>query len=118
MKDRKHISRIFGLLMSMIMLTAVFSKSIAGSIVLQEQVAASTSDDSDDSDKQTVVSELSYQVVIPSHAFVFDADIVLPPAPSSVVLVETSEVKSVFKGIFRHSYFEKLFEHHIAINAP
>lgn len=100
------------------MLMAVCSRSIASTLLIQEHVAASTSDDSEESDEQTEVSELSYQVVIPSHAFVFDADIVLPPAPSSVVLVESSEVKSVFKGIFRHSYFEKLFEHHIAINAP
>lgn len=124
MKKTSYISRSFGLLMFiMVVLTSVFGKQIYHRHSSETPVAVKHSD-SDKSDKkeqtkdQTVVREVSLEVVVPSHAFDFGHYAIVVPLPQIIyVMVETS-VKTITKPFYRLSFFEKLYEHHIAPNAP
>ncbi|WP_341226614.1 hypothetical protein [uncultured Arcticibacterium sp.] len=118
MKENRLIIRAFGIFMSIFMLTAVLSKSLLGTQVLTD-VSISTDQNSDDSDEEeTYFSELSSEVVIPSNAFSFNSDLVFLLSPTVKFLPLSDVVSNFIKPIFKHSYFDKLFELHIAINAP
>lgn len=107
----------------MVVVTSVMGKQIYHAHsnqapVATEKVKAKKADKEEQSKEQTVVSEVSLEVVVPSHAFDFGHyDIILPTPQIIYVIVETS-VKTVTKPLYRLSYFEKLFEHYIAPNAP
>lgn len=103
--------------MSLFVLTTVLSKSLVQSQIQERYAAQSQNADHEDQD-QAHFSELSSDVVIPSVAFDFSSDFVLIPAPEFSFLETENLVSIVSKPIYRLSYFEKLFEHHIAINAP
>jgi hypothetical protein len=68
--------------------------------------------------EEATFSELSLDVIIPSYAFDFGAAVLLPFIPK----VEFLAVESVFISLnisdFYHPFFEKVFEHIIAPNAP
>lgn len=107
----------------MVVVTSVMGKQIYHAHsnkapVATEKVKAKKAGKEEQSKEQTVVSEVSLEVVVPSHAFDFGHyDIILPTPQIIYVIVETS-VKTFTKPLYRLSYFEKLFEHYIAPNAP
>jgi hypothetical protein len=119
MKKISYISRAFGLLMFMlVMLTSVFGKQLP-----QKQHEPNKSKQEKSSKKQqptdqTTVSELSLEVVVPSHAFDFGSNAFILPTPQVIYLIIESSAKAYPKPLFRLSYFENLYEHFIAPNAP
>jgi hypothetical protein len=119
MKNFSYISRAFGLLMfTMVMLTSVFGKQLPQKHDNSSKPKQEKTDKKQQSDNQSVVSELSLEVVVPSHAFDFGHDAIILPAPQVIYLVLESAAKIYTKPIFRLSYFENLYEHFIAPNAP
>jgi hypothetical protein len=118
MEQKRYINRAFGVLMSIFMLTAVLTKDLVKATRLTDTLVQTedTQDDSDDS--QSFITEFSSEVVIPSHAFNFGGDLAIIPVPTIKILTFDALVLNIVKPIFKNSYFDKLFEHHIAINAP
>lgn len=119
MEKRSTIIRFFGLFM----LVAVLLNSITSArAVVSEQVASQqkAADDAsqNDEDAQTSFSEWSSDVVVPSHAFSFDSNLFVVPAPQINFIFSETVAYKISQPLYRHSYFEKLYEHHIAINAP
>mgnify|MGYP000106070124 CR=1 FL=1 len=115
MKHQNYIFRGLGLFLSIFMLGIVFSKDLT-EIPASQEVPVHA--DGDEEGQNAVYSELSSDYVIPSFAFDFGSDFELLPALTFTVAVAENIFKVVTKPVFRISYFEKLFEHHIAINAP
>jgi len=124
MSKNSYISRSFGLLMFvMVVLTSVLGKQIYRkhsneAPVAVQKSAAEKSDNKDNSKEQTVVSEVSLEVVVPSHAFDFGHYAIFIPLPQIIYVAVETSVKTITKPLYRLSYFEKLYEHHIAPNAP
>lgn len=119
MKNYSYISRAFGLLMfTMVMLTSVFGKQLPQKHDKPNNQKQEKSDKKQQSDNQSVVSELSLEVVVPSHAFDFGHDAIVLPAPQVIYLIIKSAAKVYTKPLFCLSYFENLYEHFIAPNAP
>lgn len=120
MKKYSYISRAFGLLMfTMVMLTSVFGKQLPQQKHDKpNKPKQEKSDKKQQSENQTVVSELSLEVVVPSHAFDFNHDALILPAPQVIYLNIEKKAKVFTKPIFILSYFENLYEHFIAPNAP
>lgn len=120
MKKRTNIVRIFGLFM----LVAVLLNSItpARAIVKEQldsqQSAKNAKDAADNHDEQPTFSESSSDVVVPSHAFSFDNGFIIIPAPEFNFIFSEKAAYKIVKPLYRHSYFDKLYELHIAINAP
>ncbi|PLK46349.1 hypothetical protein [Emticicia sp. TH156] len=124
MAKNSYISRSFGLLMFvMVVLTSVLGKQIyhkhsPEAPVAVEKTKADKADKKDNSKEQTVVREVSLEVVVPSHAFDFGHYAIRVPLPQIIYVVVETSVKTITKPLYRLSYFEKLYEHHIAPNAP
>lgn len=119
MKENRLIIKAFGLFMSIFLLTAVLSKDFLKARSVANSTGQTEENDKEDSgDKQTFISEFSSEVVIPSHAFHFAGYLTFLLGPDVQILPFVKVVSSFAKPVFRHSYFDKLFEHHIAINAP
>jgi hypothetical protein len=117
-KGNRHILRAFGVLMSIFMLTTVLAKDLVKT-QLVVNIPVQTDDTQDDSDQdQSFLSELSSDVVIPSHAFNFGSELELIPVPQVRLIIFEEMEFAVAKPFFKHTYFDQLFEHHIAINAP
>ena len=103
---------------TMVMLTSVFGKQLP-----QKQHEPNKSKQEKSSKKQqptdqTTDSELSLEVVVPSHAFNFGENPFVLPTPQVIYLIIESSAKVYTKPLFRLSYFENLYEHFIAPNAP
>lgn len=71
-----------------------------------------------DEEKQASFSQLNLDVVFPSHFFDFTGNVFFVPDLYVVFLSLEKGFSTFTKPVYRLSYFEKLFEHHIAINAP
>lgn len=107
----------------MVVLTSVLGKQIYHkhsneAPVEIEKSELKKSKKEEQSKEKTVVSELSLEVVVPSHAFDFGHYAIILPLPQIIYVVAETSVKTITKPLYRLSYFEKLFEHHIAPNAP
>src|SRR6218665_1477385 len=124
MRKNSYISRSFGLLMFiMVVMTSVLGKQIYHkhsneAPVAAEKVNPKKAEKQDQSKEQTVVSEVSLEVVVPSHAFDFGHYAIILPLPQVIYVIVETSVKTFTKPLYRLSYFEKLYEHHIAPNAP
>ena len=118
MKENRLIIRAFGVFMSIFMLTAVLSKSLVTTQILADSAVSSDQSSDDSDDEGTYITEFSSEVVIPSNAFSFNNDLVFLLRPTVKFLPLSDVVANFVKPIFKHSYFDKLFELHIAINAP
>ena len=119
MKKISYISRAFGLLMfTMVMLTSVFGKQLPQKHDKPDKPKQEKSDEKQQSENQPVVSELSLEVVVPSHAFDFGSHTFILPTPQIVYLIIKSSAKVYTNPPFRLSYFENLSEHFTAPNAP
>ncbi len=103
--------------MSLFVLTTVLSKSLVKSQI-QERFAAGQGQSDPQDQQQAYFSELSSEVVIPSVAFDFTGSFLLVPVPEFSILLTRQAVTVFSRPLCRLSYFDKLFEHHIAINAP
>ena len=107
----------------MVVLTSVLGKQIYHkhsneAPVETKKSALKKSEKEEQSKEKTVVSELSLEVVVPSHAFDFGHYAILLPLPKVIYVIVETSVKTFTKPLYRLSYFEKLYEHHIAPNAP
>lgn len=71
-----------------------------------------------ESKEQAQIQEYHNDVLVPSHVFDFGSDVILN-FPQALEFFEITGLFTVFSNpIYKWSYFEKLFELHIAINAP
>ena len=88
MKNYSYISRAFGLLMfTMVMLTSVFGKQLPQQKHDKpNKPKQEKSGKEQQSENQSVVSELSLEVVVPSHAFDFNHDALILPTPQVIYL--------------------------------
>ncbi|MFD2523707.1 hypothetical protein [Emticicia soli] len=121
MSKNSYISRSFGLLMFiMVVLTSVLGKQIYHKHSEEAPVAVKkvSPDKQEQPQQKAVVSEVSLEVVVPSHAFDFGHYAILLPLPQVIYVIVETSVKTITKPLYRLSYFEKLYEHHIAPNAP
>jgi len=124
MRQNSYISRSFGLLMfMMVILTSVLGKQIYHkhsnkAPQATQQAEQKKSDKKQQPADQPVVSELSLEVVVPSHAFDFGHYAIILPTPQIIYVIVETSVKTFTKPLYRLSYFDKLYEHHIAPNAP
>lgn len=116
MKNRSPIIRFFGLFMLVSVLLNSFTPAQA--VVAEQTKAQKTADDStSDAEGQVSFSEWSSDVVVPSHAFSFDNNLLVVPTPKFNFVFSETVAYKISKPLYRHSYFDKLYEHHIAINA-
>ncbi|SOE21187.1 hypothetical protein SAMN06298216_1658 [Spirosomataceae bacterium TFI 002] len=114
MKKRSYISIFSSVLFA---LYFVFAASVVNSN--QDIVAVEQCSDSDEeSENQASFSELSLDVIIPSYAFDFGIEVLIP-FHLQIEFLETSPTfySSATAGYY-HFFFEKIFEHIIAPNAP
>ncbi|UBM57370.1 hypothetical protein LAG90_11125 [Marinilongibacter aquaticus] len=115
MRRQKHILFAFRLFLGLLMVGTFLSKGMAEQHVRIEKSA--DSDGKKDQD-QASFDQYTSSYVIPSVAFHFEGDFVwLIDFDLAPVWVEQI-CRTFTKPIYRLSFFEKLFEHHIAINAP
>lgn len=137
MKKRTNILRFAGLLMLFsVLFTHVFSHSFSEEPLLGQldktdtqaqkqegkpvckQVAAPDKDAENDQEDQTTLSQLNFEVVVPSYAFDFGVPLISLFSPKFEFLSAEETLPEINNPAIVDSYFEKLFEHHIAINAP
>lgn len=119
MQKQSYILRVFGILMfKLVLLTSVLGKQLPQPHESEKPNKEQSSDKKQSQEHQSFVSELSLEVVVPSHAFDFGHDIIVLPAPQIIFLEESTATKVFTKPVYRLSYFDKLFEHQIAVNAP
>lgn len=102
----------------MVMLTSVFGKQLPKHHAQNNKAPKEQNGNTKPTENQTVVSELSLEVVVPSHAFDFTHDAIILPTPQIIYLDIETKAKVFTKPIFVISYFENLYEHFIAPNAP
>ncbi len=104
----------------MVVLTSVLGKQIYHKHSEEAPVAVKkvSPDKQEQPQQKAVVSEVSLEVVVPSHAFDFGHYAILLPLPQVIYVIVETSVKTITKPLYRLSYFEKLYEHHIAPNAP
>ncbi len=120
MKKHSYITRTFGLLwLVMVLLTGIFSRQLSSqSPQTKASAKQEKTDKKENSDQKTTVSELSLEVIMPSHAFDFGHDAIILPAPQFTYITVESFHKVYANFFFRLAYFESLCEHFIAPNAP
>jgi hypothetical protein len=113
MNKNTYISKFLGL----ILLVSVLCAHLAGAntpVPLSKKTKAPTEKTSKNAELNTVSSE----IVVPTFHFEF-GDLGFPNF-NNIFLAFVSEktIITQFAVIFSNTYFEKTFEHHIAINAP
>lgn len=114
MKKRSYISILSSVLFALYFVFAASVVNANQAVVTVEQC----SDQSEDGQDQASFSELSLDVIIPSYAFDFGTEALLPFYPQiAYLVVQPALFSSAITG-FYHFFFEKVFEHIIAPNAP
>ncbi len=120
MQKKSYIARLLsGVLLCFVLLSSVFSKELP----LQKNAQNTKEQRSEKSSKpksaqQSYLSELQMAVVIPAHGFQFAQDAIILPTPQICFIVSKKVLVIISKPLFKNSYFDKIFERHIAINAP
>jgi hypothetical protein len=113
MRKNNIISKILGLLV----LVSVFSAHVASaSYVPQAQIE--TSEKNEKGKETTVIQQISHESVVPSYDFSFEEFQLVFDQNFIFGYEQNAPFVKPFFVFFRNSYFDKLFEHHIAINAP
>ena len=108
MKRISYISRAFGLLMfTMVMLTSVFGKQLPQKHHEPTKSKQEKSTKKQQPTNQSFVSELSLEVVVPSHAFNFGENPFVLPTPQVIYLIIESSAKSLYKTTFPSFIFWK-----------
>ena len=102
---------------SILMLLCVFTTQVSAIATASHSVSSTTDDDSND--KQANLKQLSQESVVPHYSFSFGEINGFFVTNYISTLIPKKETNASF-GVCHpsNSYFEKLFEHHIAINAP
>ncbi len=110
MRENNIISKIIGLLM----LVSVFSAHVASASYVPQPSTESSEKDQE----APVIQQISHESVVPSYDFSFE-EFQLVFAQNFIIGYEqNAPFAKPFFVFFKNSYFDKLFEHHIAINAP
>jgi hypothetical protein len=112
MRKSSYISKIMALLLLVFVLSAQMLLGSGSNINGLQK----TKTDPEKTESVNVYQS-SPEVVIPSYDFHFDT-FYFEPIISSVFDLELDNFNPFLNLKFKNSYFEKLFEHHIAINAP
>lgn len=99
------------------MLVSVFSAHLASASYVAHDIPE-TSENNKKEKETPVIQQISHESVVPSHDFsfeefqlVFDQDLIFG-------YQQASPLSNRIFLFLKNTYFEKLFEHHIAINAP
>ncbi len=117
MKKQNYIVRFIGLILTV---SVLLTHGVSLSYVPHNKDFKSNKAENkkSESKEQAQVQEYHNDVLVPSHVFDFGSDVSLN-FPQSVEFFEITDLFTVFSNpIYKWSYFEKLFELHIAINAP
>lgn len=113
MKKQNNIVRFICLLLTVsVLMTHVVGVSYSSNNKVSKENKTSESKD------QPQVQEFHNDVLVPSHVFDFGADAILVFVQNYEFLESKSSISIFTKSFFVWSYFDKLFELHIAINAP
>lgn len=114
MKKQNYIVRFIGLILTVsVLMTHVVSISY-----VPNNKGSKSENKKSESKEQAQIQEYHNDVLVPSHVFDFGSDVILN-FPQALDFFEITDLFTVFSSpIYKWSYFEKLFELHIAINAP
>ncbi len=113
MKNLIKKYRILSLLMAAFFMASPAVVSLFANVAVEQNQNTSQDEQSDAS-----ISQLNLDVVFPSHLFDFSAEVFLLPQFHTTFQAVCKGFVVTSKTVFLLSYFEQLFEHHIAINAP
>jgi hypothetical protein len=113
MRKNTIISKIIGL----VMLISVFSAHIASASYVP-QLDSKTSDSEKKDKTPSVFQQISHETVVPSYDFYFGEFHLVFVENCLFGYEENTPLAKPDYAYHSNSYFEKLFEHHIAINAP
>lgn len=120
MQKHKNISSLFyGLLAFFFLVAPIASNFVEARPATIQVEAAESQESSEEEDEATYLSELSLDVIIPSFAFSFDGQsfFQVPSESFNFELVPTLQSPQYANG-YAFRYFDKVFEHTIAVNAP
>lgn len=116
MKKQSYISSALSIfIIGLVLVLSVFGKQLT---YHQSVKQVSKSEKKENQSSQTTISEVSLEVLVPSHAFDFNDAIFVFATQQIAIIAKNNVFQLITKPIFRLSFFEKLFELHIAINAP
>jgi hypothetical protein len=107
------ISKIIGL----ILLISVFSAHMASALYVP-QLNPKASDSKEKEKTPSVFQQISHETVVPSYDFYFGEFHLVFVESCIFGYEENTHLAKPDYAYHSNSYFEKLFEHHIAINAP
>ncbi|MFN8354630.1 MAG: hypothetical protein U0Y10_09300 [Spirosomataceae bacterium] len=117
MKQTPTFSRIFSMVLATLLLSiSVWGKSVLP-VVKVEKAKTEQNSNSTDS-KQSVVSELSPMATVAPIAVDFHQALCFVPAVPLAFPLQQIAALTPTKPLFLLSYFQNLFGHHIATNAP
>lgn len=120
MLKHKNISSLFyGLLAFFFLVAPIASNFVEAQPAVIEITANENNEQSDENEETTYLSELSLDVIIPSFAFNFSGQhfLIIPAESFNFELAPTLQVSQYATG-YAFRYFDKVFEHAIAVNAP
>jgi hypothetical protein len=99
------------------MLISVFSAHLVSASYIPQRAVESSK--SDQKEKETpVVQQISHESVVPSYDFSFQEFNLVFHQDTVFGYEQKTTFTKPFFLFFKNSYFDKLFEHHIATNAP
>ena len=114
MKKKNIISRFF----SVMLLISVFSAHVMGNLYVQPEVTKKAKADTEKQQEQPQLQQLSHEIVVPSFDFHF-GEITFQGFNNLVIFYAECVPGTIIQQfVYHHCFFDKLFEHHIAINAP
>ncbi len=113
MKKTSFISKLTGIILLISVLSAHLS---FGNVCHFKPEKKAKTDDKQP--KSAKLSQISPEIVVPSYDFDFQKLDLIYVQTVFLFHIENHVIFSHPRFLFRNSYFEKLFEHHIAINAP
>lgn len=120
MQKHKNISSLFyGILAFFFLVAPIASNFVEAQPVTVPVEAAANDDSSEDEDEATYLSELSLDLIIPSFAFSFEGQSFFQVSNESFNFELASTLQSPqYANGYAFRYFDKVFEHTIAVNAP
>ena len=98
------------------MLLCVFTTQVSAITAPQQSISSASEDDS--SKEQTTLKQLSQETVVPHYSFSFGEINGFFSNNIGIVIPERKTNLNFEIYYSANPYFDKLFEHHIAINAP
>jgi hypothetical protein len=99
------------------MLTNVFGKQLQ-TIHHESNKPKQEQKDTKQSEHHTVVSSLSLEVVVPSHAFDFNTDAIIIPTPQIIYVITEQRLPYLANSSIPNTFLETLLENFVAPNSP